>query len=443
VQNPRTVHRRSSGPPSVLRVALFIAGTAVVTGCVDKADAPTPGPAPVPAPPAKPTAATAASRSFYAADRFSRRPSVLAMTELGRQLFFEPQLSLSGKMSCATCHDPRFAYGPPNARSTQLGGPDLQSVGLRAAPALRYLQTVPPFSQHHFDEAVDESVDQGPTGGHAWDGRADTTHDQARLPLTSPFEMANPDVDSIVARLARGPLAARFKTVFGDDVFADPLRGSTALLQCLEVFQQSPNDFYPYTSRYDAYLRRRGNLSASEQHGLALFNDPKKGNCVSCHPSGIRKGGFPNFTDFGYNAIGVPRNRTLPANADPSYHDLGLCGPIRTDLRGHPEYCGEFRVPTLRNTAVRRAFFHNGVFHRLEDVLAFYVARDSDPGRWYGKAAGKVDPFDDLPVPYHKNVNTDPPFGGKRGAAPALNKKEIGDVIAFLKTLTDADLEKQ
>ena len=369
------------------------------------------------------------------------------MTELGRQLFFDPQLSVSEKMSCATCHDPRFAYGPPNARSTQLGGPDLQSVGLRAAPALRYLQTVPPFSQHHFDEAVDESVDQGPTGGHTWDGRADTTHDQARLPLTSPFEMANPDVDSIVARLARGPLATRFKTVFGDDVFADPLRGSTALLQCLEVFQQSPNDFYPYTSRYDAYLRRRGTLSASEQHGLALFNDPKKGNCVSCHPSGIRQGGFPNFTDFGYNAIAVPRNRTLPANADGSYHDLGLCGPIRTDLRGHQEYCGEFRVPTLRNVALRRAFFHNGVVHRLEDVLAFYVTRDSDPGRWYGKiggkAGGKVDLFDDLPIPYRKNVNTDPPFGGKRGAAPVLNRQEIGDVIAFLKTLTDADLDKR
>ncbi|HVV50376.1 MAG TPA: cytochrome c peroxidase, partial [Polyangia bacterium] len=307
----------------------------------------------------------------------------------------------------------------------------------------RYLQALPPFSEHHFDEAVDESVDQGPTGGHGWDGRADTTHDQARLPLTSPFEMANPDVDAVVARLARGPLAPRFRAVFGDDVFAAPARGSTALLLSLEVFQQSPKDFYPCTSRYDAYLRRQGTLTPREQRGLALFDDPKKGNCASCHPSGIRQDGFPNFTDFGYNAVAVPRNRTLPANADPAFHDLGLCGPLRTDLARHAAYCGEFRVPSLRNVALRRAFFHNGVFHRLDEVLAFYVSRDTDPARWYGKAGGQVDPFDDLPAAYRANVNRDPPFGGRPGGRPALNKREIADVIAFLETLTDGELTKK
>ncbi len=428
----------------------LVAGVVVAGGCNEKAvpaaspaaPAPAKPAAPPPVPP-KPTAATAAAKSFYAAERFSRRPTAAAMTELGRRLFFDPQLSVSGKMSCASCHDPRFGYGPPNARSTQLGGSDMKSVGLRAAPGLRYLQALPPFSEHHFDEAVDESVDQGPTGGHGWDGRADTTHDQARLPLTSKFEMANPDVDSVVARVARGPLAAQFRTVFGDDVFSEPVRGSTALLQCLEVFQQSPKDFYPYSSRYDAYLRRQGTLSEAEQRGLTLFNDPKKGNCASCHPSGIRQDGFPNFTDFGYNALGVPRNHTLPANADPAFHDLGLCGPMRTDLAGHRPYCGEFRVPTLRNVALRRAFFHNGQFHTLDQVLAFYVARDTNPGKWYPKVGGKLDAFDDLPGDDKKNVNSERPFGGKPGGTPALNKGEINDVIAFLKTLTDADLTKK
>jgi cytochrome c peroxidase len=422
-------------------IALLVAGLLAIGACVGNQSEPPPAPQTSTAT-ARPDA-TAASKAFYAADRFSRRPRVPEMTELGRQLFFDPALSVSGQMSCATCHDPRFAYGPPNARATQLGGPDLKSEGLRAAPALRYLQTLPPFTEHHFDEAVDESIDQGPTGGHTWDGRAGTKHDQARAPLTSPLEMANPDVDSVVARLARGPLAARVKAVFGDDVFGEPVRGSTALLMCLEVFQQSPKDFYPYASRYDAYLRRQGTLSASELRGLSLFNDKKKGNCASCHPSGIRHDGFPIFTDFGYNAIGVPRNRTLPANADPAFHDVGLCGPMRTDLASHPEYCGEFRVPPLRNTAVRRAFFHNGVFHSLDDVLGFYVSRDTNPRKWYGKAGGKGDKFDDLPAAYHKNVNVDPPFGGKTGGAPTLNKQEIADVIAFLKTLTDADLAKK
>ncbi|HTA21442.1 MAG TPA: cytochrome c peroxidase [Polyangia bacterium] len=384
----------------------------------------------------------AAAKSFYA-DRFSRKPTVSAMTELGRRLFFDPALSASGAMACATCHDPAFAYGPPNDRSTQLGGVDGKSVGLRAAPALRYLQTVPPFAEHHFDEGVDESIDRGPTGGHGWDGRADTTHDQARLPLTSKFEMANVDVDSVVARVARGALAARFRAVFGDDVFADPVRGSTALLLCLEVFQQSPKDFYPYRSRYDAYLRKQLELDPAELRGLALFNSPTKGNCASCHPSQITHDGFPNFTDFGFNAIGVPRNRALPANADPAFHDLGLCGPIRTDLGTHQDYCGEFRVPSLRNVTLRRSFFHNGVFHRLEQVLEFYAERDTDPAKWYAKVDGRVAPFDDLPAAFHKNVNREGPFGGKPGTKPALGKSEMRDIIAFLATLTDADLTKK
>lgn len=365
------------------------------------------------------------------------------MTELGRGLFFDPQLSASGAMSCATCHDPHFAYGPPNDRSTQLGGPDLKRAGVRAVPSLRYLHTLPPFAEHHFDEAVDESVDQGPTGGHGWDGRADTAHDQARLPLTSPFEMANADIASVVAKVVHGALAGRFRAAFGDDVFSDPTRASAAVLLCLEVFQQSPKEFYPYSSRYDAWLRRQLELSPRERRGLALFNDPKKGNCANCHPSGIRQGAFPQFTDFGFQALGVPRNRDLPANQDAAFYDLGLCGPQRTDLSSHKEYCGEFRVPSLRNVASRRAFFHNGVFHRLDQVLEFYVARDTNPAKWYPKVGGRVEAFDDLPAAYRKNVNHEPPFGGKRGAAPALNKAEIGDLIAFLQTLTDADQLKK
>jgi cytochrome c peroxidase len=348
-------------------------------------------------------------------------------------------------MSCATCHDPRFAYGPPNDRATQLGGPDMKGIGLRAAPSLRYLQAVPPFTEHFNDEAQDGSNDVGPTGGHGWDGRADTTHDQARLPLMSKFEMANASIEDVVAKVAHGPLASRFQSVFGDDVFTDATRASTAVLMCLEVFQQSPKDFYPYTSRFDAYYRRQLTLTPSEQRGMALFNDAKKGNCASCHVSRGYHGAFPNFTDFGFNALGVPRNAQLPANKDPAFHDLGLCGPERKDLAAHKEYCGEFRVPSLRNTASRRAFFHNGTFHRLDQVIEFYVERDTNPGKWYPKVdgGGHFDAFDDVPADYRKNVNRDPPFGGEPGAAPALNRAEIRDVVAFLKTLTDADVEAQ
>ena len=430
--------------PRWRRAALLAAGLALPASCRDHRP---PSPPPASRQPAVPSATVPAApsptaRSFYA-DHFSRQATVPELTALGRALFFSPQLSVSGQMSCATCHDPAFAYGPPNGRATQLGGPGMDTPGLRAVPSLRYLQNVPPFEEHHFDEAVEDSTDQGPTGGHAWDGRANTTHDQARLPLTSSFEMANPSVEAVVTRLEKGPLAARFRAVFGDDVFAERARAVTALLKCLEVFQQSPQNFYPYSSRYDAYLRGQGTLTPAEQRGLALFNAPKKGNCASCHPSQRRKGAFPHFTDFGFNALGVPRNGALPANDDPAYFDLGLCGPVRTDLTGHGEYCGFFRVPGLRNTAARHVYFHNGLFHTLEQVMNFYVARDTSPAKFYPKAHGRVDAFDDLPPQHRKNVNHEPPFGGRPGAPPALTQAEIRDVIAFLGTLTDADVKRR
>src|SRR6202045_1688653 len=59
---------------------------------------------------------------------------------LGRRLFAEPSLSASGRMACATCHDPPHAFGPPNAFAVQLGGKDGREPGLRAVPSLKYLQ---------------------------------------------------------------------------------------------------------------------------------------------------------------------------------------------------------------------------------------------------------------------------------------------------------------
>ena len=98
-----------------------------------------------------------------------------------------------------------------------------------------------------------------------------------------------------------------------------------------------------------------------------------------------------------------PPTRTLPFT---TWGSADRCG---RDLARPQEYCGEFRVPTLRNVALRRAFFHNGQFHRLDQVLEFYVARDTNPGKWYAKADGRVEPFDDLPPAYKKNVNTRAP----------------------------------
>jgi cytochrome c peroxidase len=381
--------------------------------------------------------ALASATPFYSR-KFSRRPSPATLTTLGRAIFFEPALSASGKQACATCHDPAHAFGPPNGLAVQLGGPDMTRAGLRTVPSLRYLTKVPAFTEHYFETELGDSIDQGPTGGYTWDGRARTVHEQAQLPLLSPFEMANANIHAVVERVRASPLAAELKQAFGDDVLAEDERAFAALTWALEVFQQSPADFYPYSSKYDAVLRRQARLSDEEALGLEVFNDPGRGNCASCHPSSMREGAFPQFTDFGFIAVGVPRNPEIPANADPSYVDLGLCGPQRTDFADHPDYCGRFRTPTLRNVAIRSVFFHNGAMHDLRKVVDFYARRDTEPGAWYPhRPDGTVAVFDDLPSIYAGNLNRDPPFDRKPGDRPVMSPIEVDAVVAFLQTLTD------
>jgi cytochrome c peroxidase len=379
----------------------------------------------------------APEKPFYSND-FGRIPSVEAMMALGRALFRDPALSASGRMSCTTCHSPEHAFGPPNGLAVQRGGVSGREPGVRAVPSLMYLQNVPPFTEHYFDDDGDDSVDQGPAGGRTWDGRAQSVHDQARLPLFSPFEMANSSVESVVGKVAHSVYAAQFRDTFGENVFSDSGLAFKAVLMALETYQQDPEEFYPYTSKYDAVLRHQAGLSDAEARGLASFNDPTKGNCARCHISGVREGAFPQFTDFGYSAIGAPRNDKIPANADRRYYDLGLCGPLRTDLREHHEYCGLFRTPTLRNVARRPVFLHNGRFQKLEDVVRFYAERDTAPAKWYPRTAdGAVLKFDDLPSEYQANLDGEVPFDRHEGDKPSLTEAEVQDIVAFLNTLTD------
>jgi cytochrome c peroxidase len=214
-----------------------------------------------------------------------------------------------------------------------------------------------------------------------------------------------------------------------------------AAATALERFELEDPTFHPYNSRFDQYLRGTATLSADELEGLRLFVDPAKGNCAACHTATTGPGGSaPTFTDYSYHALGVPRNQAIPANTDPRFFDLGLCGPRRADLRAERQYCGYFKTPTLRNVARRQFFFHNGRFTSLQDVMHFYVERDTNPRRWYPALAGKPQKFDDLPVRYRGNVNiSDAPLNRSPGDQPALNDFEISKVIAFLETLSDTN----
>lgn len=350
---------------------------------------------------------------------------------LGQKIFSDQSLSASGRQSCASCHDPAAAHGQTDQRAVPLGGPALDQPGFRAAGSLRYLNLTPAF---YF------AADGTPTGGFNHDGRADTLAKQAQRPFMAPHEMANADTEELIGRLQRTSYVEQFRSVFGAAILEQPDAAFERMVFALQQFQKEDPTFHPYDSKYDQFLAGRVRLSDAELRGLALFNNPAKGNCAACHPSAKGADGSPPlFTDFSYDNLGVPRNTAIPATADPAYYDLGLCGPDRTDLANRSDLCGSFKVPTLRNVATRKVFFHNGVFSSLEQALRFYVRRDTNPEEWYPVAAdGAVEKFNDLPPALRSNVNTsEAPYNRQPGMPPALSENEIRDVIQFLGTLDD------
>jgi cytochrome c peroxidase len=415
-------------------------------------------------------------------------PSALA--QLGDQLFGDTQLSASGRQACVTCHVPSNAYAATDGLSVPLGGPDMTLPGLRNAPSLRYASFTPPFS----------IVDGGATGGFFRDGRASSLAAQATQPFVTSFEMANQNAAEVVSRLQASPASlAQFVAVFGEDALNDADAALVDMAAAIAAYETDDPSFHPFTSKFDFWLTGQAQLSSVEQRGLALFNDPTRGNCTACHPSQRQAyNEHALFTDFTYDNIGVPRNwkiaanlvhpvspvngaaltdipveTNIPADSEYTYYDLGLCGPLKpapNDPHPRPVFsdttslCGQFKVPTLRNIALTAPYFHNGVFDTLKQVLEWYVTRDinnnvgNNPnpvaagpggnpyvaaGSFYLAADGSPDRFEynDLPVEFDANVNvgevpyTPPTFGG--GQAPTLNADDINAVIVFLCTLTD------
>jgi len=351
---------------------------------------------------------------------------------LGEKLFHDPSLSESGRMSCATCHPAATAFTTSDPDLVvPAGGVGSDVPGFRNSPTLRYLHLNRPFV---FDS------EGTPTGGFFHDGRVNSFDEQARGPFVSPFEMANASIPDVIAKVARASYADEFRRVFGSDIFANPETAFDRVAFAIAQFEREDPRFTPFDSKYDLFLAGRVQLTERELQGLALFNNPQKGNCAACHPSGRGADGSPPlFTDFTYDNLGVPRNGNIPANADPTYYDLGLCGPFRENLAKRSDLCGAFKVPTLRNVAVTAPYFHNGKFTTLRDVVSFYVRRDTNPEEWYPIAAdGSVRKFDDLPPDLAGNVNTtEVPYNRKLGEAPALTPAEIDLVVEFLNTLTD------
>jgi len=355
-----------------------------------------------------------------------------ALVALGKMIFSDASLSEPAGTSCSSCHDPARAFSGAHASAigVPLGSRDAH-FARRTAPSVLYLRFVPRF--HYFED--DEAAAPSPYGGFFWDGRADSLATLVRQPLFNPDEMNAGDPRRVADKIARGPYAKQFHAALGRA--ADPESILRDVGAALEAFLTS-DEMTPATSKFDSWVRGDATLTPQETRGLEAFKDPQRGACASCHRlnEASTNPGNTMFTDYGFDAIGVPRNRALPGNRAADTYDLGLCErKDKTTPSDDAKWCGNFRTPSLRNVAVREAFMHNAAFKKLRDVVTFYANRASSPGRFY--PAGET--FDDLPAKLRDNVNvSSTPYNHAEDGKPALSDEDIDAIVAFLGTLTDA-----
>ena len=365
-------------------------------------------------------------------------PLVDARANLGQQIFNDPNLSEPRGTACVACHQPNQGFaGNHGSRIGVAQGSLPTSLGLRNAPTNSYTGFVPVFAFKTEDGAT-EAI-----GGHFWDGRADTLELQALGPFLNPLEMNNASKRAVVDKIAAARYAPLFRQQFGANIFNDTETAYAQIGLAIAAFERAA--LQPFSSKFDAVVRRQATFAPNEARGMALFMDPARANCVGCHLMNPTTGKPEDslFSEFTYYATGIPRNTAIPRNADPAFFDLGLCGPERPAptlpagvVAGTAiaDFCGKFKMPTLRNVAQRPTFMHNGFFNNLNDVVRFYSTRNTNPQRWYGPSGVP----NDLPAQYRANIEAvKAPFNHAATSGPLLTEPEINDIVAFLQTLSD------
>jgi len=284
-------------------------------------------------------------------------PMTAEKVELGRQLFFDARLSSDGKISCASCHDPKFAFTDGKSLAEGIGG----RHGVRNSPTI---------------------LNSMFNAGQFWDGRAESLEAQAKMPLINPDEMGNASHQEVVDRLARIPqYATQFREVFGGPVTIDSLARAIAAYERTLVAGNSPVD------RYQA-----GDLNAlseAARSGMFLFRG--KARCSICHIVSVN---FPFLTDQNYRNTGVGANykgfnqlikRALETARDETRDGVdklakgeGASELGRFVVTGNTLDIGAFRTPSLRNVELTAPYFHDGSAVTLADVVKFYVKGGND-----------------------------------------------------------------
>ncbi|KPK90496.1 hypothetical protein AMJ80_08325 [bacterium SM23_31] len=330
--------------------------------------------------------------------------------KLGKEIFFDKNLSSPAGESCATCHDPIHGFEDIKSRE-ESGGAVKTRAGNRNAPAAAYAAFSPYF---HYSDS-----DSSYVGGQFWDGRAATLAEQAKGPFLNPLEMNNTDKSVVVKKIRIAAYANLFDDVYGPNSLENVETAYDFIVDAIANYEETA-ELNPFDSKYDSYLAGKEQLTEQELLGLQLFEDEKKGRCAACHPSKPDKqGNPPMFTDYTYDNLGVPRNPDnpfykMPKEFNPkgeNWIDFGLGTIVKKESEN-----GKFKVPTLRNIDLTAPYSHNGYFKTLKEIVHFYNTRDTE--KW--------------PAPE---------------VSETVNKKELGHlgltdeeedaIIAFLKTVTD------
>lgn len=346
------------------------------------------------------------------------------LADLGRALFNDTALSRDGTQSCATCHDPDRAFTDPReslaGRAVSVGA-DGDSHGDRNTPTLSYAFLSPDF---HRDAKGNYK------GGQFWDGRADNLRDQAGQPMLNPVEMAMPDRSTVIDRLRADPTYRQsFAALFGPHALDDVESAFDHAAEALAAYQ-STEEFSPFDSRYDRYLRGEAELTTQEQFGYTVFIT---WNCRLCHQ--LQQQGITEretFTSFEYHNIGVPVNHAARAvnGLGPDHVDLGLLARPGID---DPVQAGRIKVPTLRNVAVTGPYMHNGMFKDLRTAVLFYNKYTSR------RPASKINPEtgEDWGDPeVSENLSL-----AELQSGLMLDDARVDALVAFLETLTDRRYE--
>lgn len=351
--------------------------------------------------------------------------------KLGKQLFFDPILSINQTQSCSSCHNPEHGFIDNRDNGVQGAGSmgaDGKSIGDRNAPTASYAVFSPDF---HFDNKKKQFI-----GGQFWDGRAAHIKEQAGGPPLNPVEMGMVSSKDIMDRVEkRQDYKEQFTKLYGEDIFANEEKFYDKLTGAIASFE-STKEFAPFDSKYDRFLRGEYDLTPLEDLGRSLFFSNNNTSCASCHM--LKKEDSPRdtFTNYQYHNIGTPQNSLLMEKNvvdKDTFIDHGLMNnPQVKDRDDAEKYAGKMKVPSLRNVAVTGPYMHNGVFQKLSTVVAFYDK--------YTNKEALINPETKKPwrEPEVKVAKDDLELLQQ---GRALNERKIQALVAFMNLLTDKKYE--